>query len=461
MELNNFLEEQKKMANVIFKNVSKRFGDFEAVKNLNLEVNDHEFLCLVGPSGCGKTTSLRMLAGLDDISSGTISIGDQIVNEVIPKERDIAMVFQSYALYPHYTVYENLAFGLRTRQQSFFERIIIKIAILLFYALIIGILYGISALINDFLPDSLYSFLIAAIIGILTLFFLFPEIPRAIRSRLLSFLAEFIAPIKNYLAREVEIEKRVLETAHLLGIEKQLKKKPKQLSGGQRQRVALGRAIIRNPKVFLMDEPLSNLDAKLRVQMRAELQRLTKRLQITSIYVTHDQIEAMTLGHRIAILNEGVLQQIGTPDEVYKLPVNKFVAGFIGSPSMNFIQGTIQKNQSQLIFHTSAFDYNIPHHYQPALMDFLENEVILGVRPEHIKLSSTSADSAEKDALIGVIEPIGSDTYIYIDYNDETTFIVKEEGISHLQIDDNVKVTFLDDQIHFFAIDTQKRIIPE
>lgn len=449
-----------KMAKVVFKDVYKRFGTFEAVKDLNLEVNDHEFLCLVGPSGCGKTTSLRMLAGLDEITEGTITIGDRVVNEIAPKDRDIAMVFQSYALYPHYTIYENLAFGLRTRKQSFLEKFLIGLFMTLFYAIIFGVLFGISALINLILPDSLYSFFTASVIGIVILFFLFPDIPKSIRTRLLSFLSGFIEPIKTYLDRESEIEHKVNETANLLGIEKQLKKKPKQLSGGQRQRVALGRAIIRNPQVFLMDEPLSNLDAKLRVQMRAELQRLTKRLQITSIYVTHDQIEAMTLGHRIAILNEGVLQQVGTPDEVYKRPLNKFVAGFIGSPSMNFLNGTVQEDTGKMYYTSKAFKYPIPNRYSSVLKDYIGKSIIIGIRPEHIQLSPNEGTSADINANVGVIEPIGSDSYIYIDFEEGTTFIVKEEGISTLQLDQNVAVKYLDEHVHFFDEETEARILP-
>ena len=243
------------MATVTFENVQKMYGDFQAVKDLNLEIGDGEFMVLVGPSGCGKTTSLRMIAGLEEISAGTLRIGDRVVNDVPPKDRDIAMVFQSYALYPHMSVRENLAFGLKLR-----------------------------------------------------------KVPKA------------------------EIERRVNEAAETIQLQKLLDRKPKELSGGQRQRVALGRAIVREPAVFLMDEPLSNLDAKLRVQTRAEIARLHQRLGTTMVYVTHDQIEAMTMGTRIAVMNEGLLQQVGTPQALYDTPINRFVAGFIGSPSMNFVE---------------------------------------------------------------------------------------------------------------------------
>ena len=246
------------MATVTFDHVFKRYGDVTAVSDLNLEIGDGEFMVLVGPSGCGKTTSLRMIAGLEEISEGTLRIGDQVVNDVAPKDRDIAMVFQSYALYPHMSVRDNLAFGLKLR-----------------------------------------------------------KVPKA------------------------EIEKRINEAAGILQLEKLLDRKPKELSGGQRQRVALGRAIVREPAVFLMDEPLSNLDAKLRVQTRAEIARLHQRLGTTMVYVTHDQVEAMTMGQRIAVMSEGLLQQVGTPQQLYDHPINRFVAGFIGSPSMNFVELTV------------------------------------------------------------------------------------------------------------------------
>ena len=249
------------MATVTFEHVNKQYGDFLAVNDLNLEIGDGEFMVLVGPSGCGKTTSLRMIAGLEEITSGTLRIGDRVVNDVPPKDRDIAMVFQSYALYPHMSVRENLAFGLKLR-----------------------------------------------------------KVPKP------------------------EIERRVNEAAETIQLQKLLDRKPKELSGGQRQRVALGRAIVREPAVFLMDEPLSNLDAKLRVQTRAEIARLHQRLETTMVYVTHDQVEAMTMGTRIAVMNEGLLQQVGTPQTLYDEPINRFVAGFIGSPSMNFVEVTVDGN---------------------------------------------------------------------------------------------------------------------
>src|SRR6188474_287467 len=265
------------MASVTFENVVKQFGDVKAVNDLNIQVADKEFLVLVGPSGCGKTTALRSLAGLEEITSGNIKIGDRIVNDVAPKDRDIAMVFQSYALYPHLSVYDNMAFGLKLRK----------------------------------LPKE-------------------------------------------------EIKRRVGEAADILGIQDLLQRKPRQLSGGQRQRVAVGRAIVREPKVFLFDEPLSNLDAKLRVAMRAEISKLHQRLQTTFIYVTHDQTEAMTMASRIAVINKGVLQQLDTPQNLYDHPNNLFVAGFIGSPAMNFFPAKLIKNGEKLNVDTGDFQVQIP-----------------------------------------------------------------------------------------------------
>src|SRR6188472_1606895 len=270
------------MATVSFDHVWKRYGDVVAVNDLTLDIQDEEFLVLVGPSGCGKTSALRMIAGLEEISKGTVKISDRVVNDLAPKDRDVAMVFQSYALYPHMTVRDNLAFGLKLR-----------------------------------------------------------KVPKA------------------------EIDKRINETAGILQLDKLLARKPKELSGGQRQRVALGRAIVREPAVFLMDEPLSNLDAKLRVQTRAEIARLHQRLGVTTVYVTHDQTEAMTMGERIAVMSEGLLQQVGTPQDLYDNPKNRFVAGFIGSPSMNFVEVPVTAGQTEL--HQGGYHFPLPGQYQEAL----------------------------------------------------------------------------------------------
>lgn len=460
------------MAKVTYSNVTKRFGTFEAVKDLNLDIKDHEFLCLVGPSGCGKTTSLRMLAGLDDITQGEIKIGDKVVNRVAPKDREIAMVFQSYALYPHYNVYENLAFGLRAKSDNS-AKFIISLILFAFYSALIALLYGIGAFI-DFIASlftglpldpsgssSLGSIIfIGGTIAFLATILLFSDIRKLFREKLTNLLMKFSKPIRKYVENEKEIEKKVQDTAKILEIEGQLWKKPRQLSGGQRQRVALGRAVIRNPQVFLLDEPLSNLDAKLRVQMRAELQRLSQRLGVTTIYVTHDQVEAMTLGNRIAVIDKGILQQIGTPEEVYLTPHNKFVAGFIGSPPMNFTEGKIEKRDDGIYFIGEKLDYKIPERYE-SLLKYIGKEVTLGIRPEHIGVNADVGAPNKYDVKIGVVEPIGSDTYLYIDFPTEYVMVVKMEGISNLGIDEEVKVTFNPQQIHFFDKKSTLRILPK
>ncbi|TEU09147.1 MAG: ABC transporter ATP-binding protein, partial [Anaerolineales bacterium] len=289
------------MASVTYDHVTKRFGDVIAVNDMSIEVADKEFLVFVGPSGCGKTTSLRLLAGLEEIDEGNIYIGDRLVNDVAPKDRDIAMVFQSYALYPHMSVYDNMAFGLKLRKT-----------------------------------------------------------PRA------------------------DIERRVRESAGMLGIEELLDRKPKQLSGGQRQRVALGRAIVREPAVFLLDEPLSNLDAKLRVATRAELSKLHQRLETTFIYVTHDQMEAMTMATRICVQRDGILQQVDTPQNLYSFPGNIFVAGFIGSPAMNFFDVTVIGTRDEMHLDGGTFKVQVPPQRRAALAGYLGKQVVFGIRPEDI-----------------------------------------------------------------------------
>jgi len=290
------------VSNVRLENVCKTFGDVEAVSCFYLEVEDKEFLVLLGPSGCGKSTTLRMIAGLEELSEGNIYIGENLVNDIPPRDRDIAMVFQDYALYPHMTVYQNMAFGLKLRK--------------------------------------------------------FPK---------------------------AEIDQRVKEAADILGIRELLTRKPRELSGGQRQRVAVGRAIVRKPAVFLFDEPLSNLDAKLRGQMRTELSKLHDQLKTTIIYVTHDQVEAMTMGTKIVIMNAGIVQQMGSPMEIYEYPLNKFVAGFIGSPGMNFLPATIVTENADLYVDTGSFRLLIPEKKVPYLQDHKDKDVILGIRPEHIE----------------------------------------------------------------------------
>jgi multiple sugar transport system ATP-binding protein len=333
------------MASVTYDHVYKRFGDVVAVNDLNIHIEDKEFLVFVGPSGCGKTTSLRLLAGLEEISDGNIMIGDRIVNDVPPKDRDIAMVFQSYALYPHMSVYDNMAFGLKLRKTP-----------------------------------------------------------------------------------KTEIDRRVKEAADILDIGHLLDRKPKQLSGGQRQRVAVGRAIVREPAVFLFDEPLSNLDAKLRVQTRAQLTRLHQRLQTTFIYVTHDQIEAMTMASRIAVMKDGILQQLDTPTGLYNHPTNVFVAGFIGSPSMNFFDATVVENDGRLEVNTGGFRLEVPPEKAKEWRQFKSREVIFGIRPDDIHAKPFVAPGileSDMSARVDVIELMGNEIFLYLVTKDEKQFVAR------------------------------------
>ncbi len=322
------------MAEVVLDKVCKTFpGDVQAVKSMDLRIRDEEFIVLVGPSGCGKSTTLRMVAGLEEITDGTISIGGTVVNDVPPKNRDIAMVFQNYALYPHMTVYKNMAFALKLRR-----------------------------------------------------------LPKA------------------------EIDQRVRDAAKILGIGELLDRKPKALSGGQRQRVAVGRAIVRQPKAFLFDEPLSNLDAKLRVEMRAELKRLHQRLATTTIYVTHDQEEAMTLGGRIVVMADGVVQQCGAPLEVYDAPCNRFVAGFVGTPPMNFFNGQLAPNGDNLYFDEGSVRLRLTDSQAASLANLAGQEVVLGVRPEAMSLSDQGRFAGSENVMrvkLAVVEPLGEKMDIY------------------------------------------------
>ena len=322
------------MASVSYRHVYKRFGDVTVVTDLSMEIADKEFVVFVGPSGCGKSTNLRMLAGLEEISEGEILIGDRVVNDVPPKDRDIAMVFQSYALYPHMSVYDNMAFGLKLRKT----------------------------------PKS-------------------------------------------------EIDRRVKEAADILGLAQLLDRKPKALSGGQRQRVAVGRAIVREPSVFLMDEPLSNLDAKLRVTARAEISKLHKRLGTTFIYVTHDQVEAMTMGDRIAVLNDGKLMQIDSPRNLYNVPANIFVAGFIGSPSMNFFDSTLVGEEGKLYLDTGDFRVRVPDEHKAAYDAYVGKEVVFGMRPEHVhapEFAPPNITAAPMEGTVEVVELLGHEQHLFV-----------------------------------------------
>lgn len=367
------------MARVVIQNVTKIYeGGVLAVDNINLDVADKEFVVLVGPSGCGKSTILRMIAGLEPLTRGTISINGQIVNDVPAKNRDIAMVFQNYALYPHMNVYDNLAFGLRLRR--------------------------------------------------------FPT---------------------------REIDRRVREAAEILGIVDRMKRKPKELSGGERQRVAVGRAIVRKPKVFLFDEPLSNLDAKLRVQMRMELQKLHNRLQSTMIYVTHDQIEALTLGDRIVVLKDGVIQQIADSVRIYENPANKFVAGFIGSPPANFLQGRIASRNGELYFADEGLDLKIMKQHRAPLLQYVNKPVLLGIRPEDIYDKLFAQDASEEftiTASVDLVEPMGSEIYLYFSVG-RNNLIVRVGNQDTATTNQDLQLVFDMSKAHFFDPQTEKVIV--
>lgn len=362
------------MASVTYDHVTKRFGDVVAVNDLDIEVADKEFLVLVGPSGCGKTTALRCLAGLEDITEGSILIADQVVNDVAPKDRDIAMVFQSYALYPHMSVYDNMAFGLKLRKTP-----------------------------------------------------------------------------------KQEIKKRVEDAATLLGIEMLLDRKPRQLSGGQRQRVAVGRAIVREPKVFLLDEPLSNLDAKLRVETRANISKLHQELATTFIYVTHDQVEAMTMASRIAVMNLGLLQQIDSPQDLYDHPDNLFVAGFIGSPAMNFFPGTVRKDDGKVYVDGGTFNVQIPEERIGTYAPYTDKEVMFGMRPEDIHnpdFTPPGIIAQPVECTVDVTELMGNEIFVYLK-NGDHNFIARVDPRSRYQVNDKVTVIFNMDNMQIFDTETE------
>ncbi|HLO04723.1 MAG TPA: sn-glycerol-3-phosphate ABC transporter ATP-binding protein UgpC [Symbiobacteriaceae bacterium] len=364
------------MAQLSLRNVYKNYGDVKVVKDFNLEIADREFVVFVGPSGCGKSTTLRMIAGLEEISDGEIYIGDRLVNNVAPKDRDIAMVFQNYALYPHMNVYENMAFGLKLRKFS-----------------------------------------------------------------------------------KQEIDKRVKQAAEILGLSHLLGRKPKELSGGQRQRVALGRAIVREPAVFLMDEPLSNLDAKLRVQMRTELSKLHNRLQTTTIYVTHDQVEAMTMGTRIVVMKDGIVQQVAPPQDLYDHPNNLFVAGFIGSPAMNFLKGTISADGN--VFDGGTFKVNLPENLVKAAGgNYNGKKVVLGVRPEDVNADQDSLQANQGSKLtakVDVVEPLGAEIFLYLSTG-ENTITARVEPNLRFKVGQEVELALTPSMLHLFDAETEQAI---
>jgi multiple sugar transport system ATP-binding protein len=355
------------MARVLIRNLNKMYDEVHAVKDVNLEIRDKEFMVLVGPSGCGKTTTLRMVAGLESITSGQVLIGDVVVNELPPMDRDIAMVFQNYALYPHMSVYDNMAFGLKMRKVD-----------------------------------------------------------------------------------RTEIGKRVQAAAEILGMQDYLKRKPRQLSGGQRQRVALGRAIVRQPQVFLFDEPLSNLDAKLRVQMRVELKKLHNRLNTTAVYVTHDQVEAMTLGDRVVVMKDGLVQQVGEPLELYNAPANRFVAGFIGSPAMNFAGVRVREAQGALHANGTGFRLDVPAEIDGRLRPYAGRDVTFGIRPEDLHIANGSDPPGLcLDGVVEVVEKLGAEILLDLQVGD-LTMVAAVEPTIRAKRGDKIRFALRPDRLHFF-----------
>ena len=369
------------MASLSLRHIYKKYpGNVVAVKDVNLEIKDKEFIVLVGPSGCGKSTTLRMIAGLEEISEGELYIGDRLVNDIAPKDRDIAMVFQNYALYPHMTVFDNMAFGLKLR-----------------------------------------------------------KVP------------------KDEIARKVEEAAKILDLSHLLD------RKPKAMSGGQRQRVALGRAIVRNPQVFLLDEPLSNLDAKLRAQMRTEISKLHKKLGTTFIYVTHDQTEAMTMGDRIVVMKDGIIQQVDTPQNLYDMPCNMFVAGFIGSPQMNFLDGTVTKNGDQYAIDLGGDTIPLPKEKTAdgKLDSYVGKKVKMGIRPEDIddepEFMAKHPD-CHLEAQVDVSEMMGAEIYLYLEYKGNK-MTARVAPTSKARNGDTVRVAFDPHKVHLFDVETEQTIL--
>jgi len=363
------------VASVALEHVKKVYpGNVTAVHRSSLEIVDKEFMVLVGPSGCGKTTTLRMIAGLEEITEGTVKIGPRVVNDVLPKDRDIAMVFQNYAIYPHMTVYDNMSFGLRQRK--------------------------------------------------------FPK---------------------------KEIDQRVRDAARVLGIDELLERRPKALSGGQRQRVAVGRAIVRQPSVFLFDEPLSNLDAKMRVEMRKEIKLLHQRLQTTIIYVTHDQVEAMTLGDRVCVMRDGYIEQVGPPIEVYDYPATRFVASFIGTPPMNFVSGTLRQQNGQAVFKGDGFDYRLPERFGPVAGEWAGKPVELGVRPEDVSHSDAAEEGTYVPGAVQIVEALGNEQLIYIEVGDHL-LISRRDAHIRVAPGDAQKLVATPDKIHLFDVESGKNI---
>ncbi len=367
------------MASVEIRNIAKSFGKVEAVRDVSLTISDKELIVIVGPSGCGKSTLLRMIAGLEEITSGEIYIGDRLVNDIPPKDRDVAMVFQNYALYPHMNVYKNMAFGLKLRKYS-----------------------------------------------------------------------------------KKEIDQRVQDAAEILNIKHLLKRRPKELSGGQRQRVAVGRSIVRKPKVFLFDEPLSNLDAKLRVQMRAEISKLHDRLRTTMIYVTHDQTEAMTMGDRIVVMKDGLILQVDEPLTLYDKPKLKFVGGFIGSPPMNFIEVDVVRKNGSLVLDESSFELQVPKEMATRLMPYVDKKVVMGIRPEDvfdkIYYSGGIGSGSTFRAVVEVVEPMGNEIYLYLTTG-KNNLTIRVSHNNRAKVHQDIDLVVNMNSIHIFDKESEKTIV--
>ena len=378
------------MARVVLENVTKVYPpDVTAVDRVSLEIADREFLVLVGPSGCGKSTTLRMVAGLEDISDGSIRIGERVVNDVAPKDRNIAMVFQNYALYPHMTVFKNMAFGLMLRRK-----------------------FGVW--------DNLLGMIVAH------------------------------GKYKQARAEREQIHKRIRETASMLGIEPLLGRRPKALSGGQRQRVAVGRAIVREPQAFLFDEPLSNLDARLRIEMRGELKRLHRRVQTTTIYVTHDQEEAMTLGDRVVVMKDGVIHQVDTPFEVYEHPLNRFVAGFVGTPPMNFIEGKLARDGDALVFDDGEHHLPLSVAHAQKLASEVDKPIVAGIRPELLTPAENGA-AASLSIQVGVVEPLGDRADVIGSTGNTSRFVCRVDSRCRLAEGETARFSVDMNRVHFFS----------
>ena len=403
------------MGRIAFDHVTKKYGDVVAVKDVSLEAADGEFLVLVGPSGCGKTSALRCLAGLEEVTEGSLYISDRDVTSLPPKDRDVAMVFQNYALYPHMDVYGNLAFALRLRKQAM------------------------AAAAANAPPDTEES------------------------NGAPGFLGRLFTKNGPLRGADAEIDRRVRHAAEILDLTDLLKRRPRQLSGGQRQRVALGRAIVREPQAFLMDEPLSNLDTQLRMQTRAEILKIHQRLKVTTIYVTHDQQEAMTMGDRLAVMNAGEIQQIDTPQRIYDHPASLFVATFIGSPAMNMVPVTVQRDGDQIVLANGDFALPAPGRVKMRLTEAIGKEMTLGIRPEHVlplPMNRNGAETQDRMAVnVDIVEPLGAEVLMYMSGTGGRQIVGRFDPSQRARTGDRLYVGFKPEHLHLFDPETGHALI--